>query len=168
MDIGEKPVQAWLKTKNNVCQTIDRVDYYKMGAVADTCEISAGWSEIGNIYDAVVKRLSEDIEVLGFAGGHASHSYMQGTNIYFTFLYMVENGVESARETYMRVVGIIMEETLKRGGSIAHHHGSGKYRTAWMPQEHGSSYPLLYMMKEALDPNHIQIAEQCRYDLRRS
>jgi FAD/FMN-containing dehydrogenase len=24
-----------------------------------------------------------------------------------------------------------------------------------MPQEHGSSYPLLYKLKEALDPNRI-------------
>jgi FAD/FMN-containing dehydrogenase len=48
-----------------------------------------------------------------------------------------------------------MEETLKRGGSIAHHHGSGKYRTRWMPEEHGSSYTLLRKLKDALDPNHI-------------
>lgn len=55
----------------------------------------------------------------------------------------------------MKVIGIILEETLKYGGSIAHHHGSGKYRTAWMPQEHGSSYQLMYRLKEALDPNKI-------------
>ena len=55
----------------------------------------------------------------------------------------------------MSVVSVIMEETLKRGGSIAHHHGSGKYRTRWMPEEHGSSYQLMYRLKDALDPNHI-------------
>jgi FAD/FMN-containing dehydrogenase len=48
-----------------------------------------------------------------------------------------------------------MEETLKRGGSIAHHHGSGKYRTRWMPEEHGSSYEIMYKLKNALDPNGI-------------
>jgi FAD/FMN-containing dehydrogenase len=55
----------------------------------------------------------------------------------------------------MKVISVIMEETLKQGGSIAHHHGSGKYRTRWMPEEHGSSYTLLRKLKEALDPNHI-------------
>ena len=55
----------------------------------------------------------------------------------------------------MKLIGIILDETLKRGGSIAHHHGSGKYRTQFMPREHGSSYPLMYRLKEAMDPNHI-------------
>ena len=48
-----------------------------------------------------------------------------------------------------------MEEVLRYGGSIAHHHGSGKYRTQWMPEEHGSSYSLMYKIKEALDPNGV-------------
>ncbi|HWQ57509.1 MAG TPA: FAD-linked oxidase C-terminal domain-containing protein, partial [Clostridia bacterium] len=66
-----------------------------------------------------------------------------------------EKGAEAAREDYMRVVSIILEETLKRGGSVAHHHGSGRYRTRFMPEEHGSSYELLYRLKDALDPNGI-------------
>ncbi|NLX93155.1 MAG: FAD-binding oxidoreductase, partial [Clostridiales bacterium] len=78
-----------------------------------------------------------------------------GTNIYFTFAFMEENGSESAQADYMDVIRVIMEETLKLGGSIAHHHGSGKYRTHWMPEEHGSSYPLMYKLKNALDPHHI-------------
>ncbi|MEG1615027.1 MAG: FAD-linked oxidase C-terminal domain-containing protein, partial [Oscillospiraceae bacterium] len=86
-------------------------------------------------YKGVTERLPNDIEELAYVGGHSSHSYMQGTNIYFTFAFMEENGSESAQADYMNVIKVIMEETLKRGGSIAHHHGSGKYRTAWMPQE---------------------------------
>ena len=37
----------------------------------------------------------------------------------------------------------------------AHHHGIGKYRTAWTAQEHGSAYPLLAGLKAAFDPNGI-------------
>ena len=80
---------------------------------------------------------------------------MQGTNIYFEFGFSVTEGVEQAEREYMHVISVIMEETLRYGGSIAHHHGSGKYRTAWMDQEHGSSYPLMYKLKEALDPKMI-------------
>jgi FAD/FMN-containing dehydrogenase len=79
---------------------------------------------------------------------------MQGTNIYFTFGFM-EDSAEKAQADYMRVLTVIMEETLRFGGSISHHHGSGKYRTRWMPEEHGSSYPLLYKLKDALDPKGI-------------
>lgn len=154
-DLGTKPVEHWLATRNDVCNDMDKPIYYNMGGVVDTCEISANWSAIGKIYDAVTKRLPEEIPSLILCGGHSSHSYMQGTNIYFEFGFLVNEGYTQAEEEYMHIVRIIMEETLKYGGSIAHHHGSGKYRTPWMPQEHGSSYPLMYKLKDALDPNHI-------------
>lgn len=154
VDLGEKPVQSWLKTRNDACYNMGTGHYYDIGAVADTCEISGNWDVIGKIYDGVTRRLPEEMETLAYVGGHSSHSYMQGTNIYFTFAF-VEEHAETAREDYMKVIGVIMDETLKHGGSIAHHHGSGKYRTQWMPMEHGSSYQLLYKLKEALDPSHV-------------
>ena len=48
-----------------------------------------------------------------------------------------------------------MEITLANNGSICHHHGIGKLRAQWMPQELGSSYQLLESIKHALDPNEI-------------
>lgn len=155
IDLGEKPVEIWLKTRNNVCKEMDEPVFYKMGAVIDTCEISANWDEIGNIYHAVLDRLTQEMPNLALIGGHSSHSYLTGTNIYFEFGFAVTEGAESASRDYMKVVGVIMDETLKRGGSIAHHHGSGKYRTPWMDKEHGSSYQLMYRLKKALDENQI-------------
>ncbi|MDR2071496.1 MAG: FAD-binding oxidoreductase [Treponema sp.] len=155
VDLGTRPVESWLKIRNDVCSHMDEPVYYRYGVVADTCEISAPWSGIGEIYKAVRERLPREMPNLVSIGGHSSHSYIQGTNIYFTFGFIVKNGAESARTDYMKVISAIMEETLKRGGSIAHHHGSGKYRTRWMPEEHGSSYALLRKIKEALDPNRI-------------
>ncbi|MDR1443676.1 MAG: FAD-binding oxidoreductase, partial [Treponema sp.] len=154
-DLGKRPVESWLKTRNDVCYHMDEPVYHRHGVVADTCEISAPWSGIGAIYEAVRERLPREMPNLVSIGGHSSHSYIQGTNIYFTFGFIVKDGAESARPDYMKAVSVIMEETLKRGGSIAHHHGSGKYRTKWMPEEHGSSYTLLRKLKEALDPNRI-------------
>jgi len=163
IDLGEKPVQAWLETRNDECKHMDKPTYSKYGAVADTCEISANWSEIGSIYNAVKARLPEELPNLIYVGGHSSHSYQTGTNIYFTFGYLAgknpsnkaENSEDTVEKDYMQVIRVIMEETLARGGSIAHHHGSGKYRTQWMPEEHGTSYPLMYALKNALDPNGI-------------
>ena len=154
--LGTKPVESWLETRNDISNELEETSeqLYAMHACADTCEISAGWSEIGEIYRAVCARAAEELENLILIGGHSSHSYSNGTNIYFQFLFQV-TGAHSCKEDYMHIIRIIMEETLARGGSIAHHHGSGKYRTAWMPQEHGSSYLLLRKLKEALDPNSI-------------
>lgn len=152
--LGEKPVQSWIVHRNDVCNDMDSDEYTAQGLVADTCEISACWSKIGKIYNAVLARVPAEMPHLYGIGGHSSHSYMQGTNIYFQFGFK-SRGVEYAEEDYMHVIRIIMEETLKEDGSIAHHHGSGKYRTKWMPEEHGTSYSLMYKLKEAMDPNKI-------------
>ena len=152
--LGEKPVQSWIVHRNDVCKAMDDDPYTAQGLVADTCEISACWSQIGKIYQAVLERVPVEMPNLYGIGGHSSHSYMQGTNIYFQFGFK-SRGVEFAEEDYMHVIRIIMEETLRYDGSIAHHHGSGKYRTQWMPQEHGTSYPMMYKLKEAMDPNKI-------------
>lgn len=154
--LGTKPVESWVEHRNDISNELEETSrqMYSMNTCVDTCEISAAWSQIGEIYKAVCQRMPEELENLIAVGGHSSHSYINGTNIYFQFLFQVcEKG--TVKEDYMHVIRIIMEETLKRGGSIAHHHGSGKYRTAWMPQEHGSSYELMYKLKEALDPNRI-------------
>ncbi len=154
LPLGKIPVNMWYKSRNDVCNDMDKPIYYNMGGIGDTCEISAGWSEIADIYETVIERLHNEIPGLAVAGGHASHCYSNGTNIYFQFMIR-EDDWRNAEQDYMSVIGVIMEETLKRGGSIAHHHGSGKYRTRWMPEEHGSSYELMYRIKDALDPNHI-------------
>ena len=153
--MGKAPVEHWLIHRNDVCQTLDSDERYRLHLVADTCEISANWSSIGKIYDAVVTRMPQEMENLAFIGGHSSHSYVQGTNIYFTFGFIAREDVKTVREDYMKLVSVIMEETLRFGGSIAHHHGSGKYRTQWMPQEHGSSYRLMNLIKNAVDPEKI-------------
>lgn len=153
-DLGKEFMEWWLIHRNDVNYELDSPKRYNMGITADTCEVSAMWSQIGNIYHAIVERLTEEMPNLVYIGAHSSHSYIQGTNMYFTFAYRVEEGMVTEQE-YMKLIGMLMEETLKRGGSIAHHHGSGKYRTKWMPQEHGSSYEVMLRLKDAMDPNHI-------------
>ena len=49
----------------------------------------------------------------------------------------------------------LVEEALRVGGSMVHHHGVGKYRTPWVEAEHGSSWRLLTGLKEAFDPHGV-------------
>ena len=56
---------------------------------------------------------------------------------------------------YLPIISIICEETLRFGGSIVHHHGIGKARAPWAPEEYGSSYRILEGLKAAFDPNGI-------------
>jgi alkyldihydroxyacetonephosphate synthase len=151
--LGSKPLEIWLVHRNDICDHLDM--YATQGAVADTCEISAMWSDIGPIYDEVIKRVSAEVPHLVAVTGHSSHSYTQGTNIYFMFGAMCAPSVEEAKKIYDQLFGIIMETTLKYNGSICHHHGVGRYRAQWMKKELGTAYTMLEKIKKAFDPNEI-------------
>ncbi|MBK1783770.1 FAD-binding oxidoreductase [Prauserella cavernicola] len=124
-----------------------------------TTEVSADWSVIGEIYDAVIARITGEyphVDDITMLGGHSSHSYQTGTNMYFVYDYRINCEPREEIEKYhIPINAIIVEETLARGGSMVHHHGIGKYRTPWTEQEHGSAYAVLRRLKEAFDPEGI-------------
>ena len=118
-----------------------------------TTEISADWSSINRIYDAAIARIRAEIRGITLLGGHSSHSYINGTNMYFNYFYDIDCAPELENdEYYFPIIDIICEETLRFGGSIVHHHGIGKARAAWVREEYGSSYGMLETLKRAFDP----------------
>lgn len=124
-----------------------------------TTEISADWSTIPTIYENVMKRVRGEFpraHDLTMLGGHSSHSYINGTNMYFVYNYSINCAPEDEMRVYHHPIQrIIVEETLKQGGSMCHHHGIGKYRNEWTKDEHGSAYYLLEKLKTAFDPKGI-------------
>ena len=122
-----------------------------------TTEISADWSSINEIYDAVIPRIRAEIEGMTLLGGHSSHSYINGTNMYFNYFYdLIDCEPEEENDKYYwPIIKIICEETLRFGGSIVHHHGIGKARAPWVREEYGTSYPMLEALKHAFDPNGV-------------
>lgn len=124
-----------------------------------TTEVSADWSSVGAIYDAVMHRIRTEYPHaadLTMLGGHSSHSYQTGTNMYFVYDYKINCEPREEIEKYHKPLNaIIVEEALRHGGSMVHHHGIGKYRAQWTEQEHGSAYQMLVRLKEAFDPRGI-------------
>lgn len=122
-----------------------------------TTEISADWSSIGKIYEAVLPRIRAEINGITLLGGHSSHSYINGTNMYFNYFYdLIDCEPEEENDKYyFPIISIICEETLRFGGSIVHHHGIGKARAPWVRDEYGSSFFMLETLKRAFDPNGI-------------
>ncbi len=90
-------------------------------------------------------------------GGHSSHSYQNGTNMYFVYDYnVVDCKPEEKIDKYHNPLNkIICEETIRLGGSMVHHHGIGKHRVHWSKLEHGSAWALLEGLKKQFDPNGI-------------
>ena len=149
--VGEAPVTHWLAERNNV-PSLSRSS--SAASSLDTIEVAADWDRIHALYSDVFAavRTVKDVVVVS---GHSSHSYPQGTNIYFTFVARPETPAE-AEATYLACWERTMEATLAAGGTICHHHGIGRMRTRWMAAEHGGrGSTLLRAVKRALDPNGI-------------
>ncbi len=125
-----------------------------------TTEVSGNWDIIHTIYENCLARIRKDfphLDDITMLGGHSSHSYQTGTNLYFVYDYdiKVHKPEEEISKYHIALNALIVEETLKAGGSMVHHHGIGKYRTPWTRNEHGSAYYILKGLKDQFDPNGI-------------
>jgi alkyldihydroxyacetonephosphate synthase len=155
-------IQQWFAHLNWGPEQIaaEREEIARTRSIGFTTEVSAGWSAIHDIYQAVCARMRAEVPDLEMVGGNSSHSYVNGTNMYFVYYYNVGDcpPEQEISRYHQPVNAIICEETLRHGGSIVHHHGIGKARTPWVKQEYGSSYPVLETLKRAFDPNGIMNA----------
>ncbi len=168
--VDSKLIENWFL---NLCWGEDKIqkeieDMIETKNCGFTVEVSALWSDVVKLYDNVIARIKKDFpraDDLIMLGAHSSHSYQNGTNLYFVFDYKVNCKPEEEIYTYHYPIhGMIIEETLKVGGSMAHHHGVGKYRTKWVKEEHGSAYTMLETLKGAFDPNGIMNTKNLYYN----
>jgi len=150
--MGERPVELWLERRNDVHE-FDQ--YISMGIIVDTIEVAAPWTRIADIYEQVTARLKAEVPELLVIMGHSSHSYIQGTNLYFIFGAQPPRDPAEVERVYWSVWERVMAITRECGGTICHHHGIGKLRARWVPEELGTAWPLLQRLKQVLDPNGI-------------
>ncbi len=157
--VAPKLIDRWFAQLNWDPSNIEeeKREIMELNNICNTTEISADWSTIHSIYEVCIKRIADEIPDLTLLGGHSSHSYLNGTNLYFVYFYNVVDcePQEELTKYHLPIKKIIVEETIKAGGSMCHHHGVGKHRTAWIEDEYGSSYYMLKTLKEAFDPEGI-------------
>jgi alkyldihydroxyacetonephosphate synthase len=159
--LDEQRVRSWFDNLNWGQDKIDaeKKQMLETNHLGYTTEVSVDWSHVDELYASVMDRIrtsfdrADDLTMLG---AHSSHSYQTGTNLYFVYDYEIHCEPRDEIEVYHKPLNaIIVEEALRLGGSMVHHHGIGKYRTDWTAEEHGSAYELLARVKAALDPNGI-------------
>jgi FAD/FMN-containing dehydrogenase len=162
--VGEQRIRQWFENLNWGQDKIDAekaamLDHAHLGF---TTEVSVSWSRVSELFDAVMGRIRSEFPRAGdltMLGAHSSHSYQTGTNLYFVYDYTIRCSPREEIEVYHKPLNaIIVEEALRLGGSMVHHHGIGKYRTPWVRQEHGSAYFLLSTLKHAFDPKGVMNA----------
>ena len=124
-----------------------------------TTEVSIDWSGVAELFESVMRRARTEFPHaadLTMLGAHSSHSYQTGTNLYFVYDYDIScEPREEITEYHEPLNAIVVEEALRLGGSMVHHHGIGKYRTPWTLEEHGSAFELLRVLKDGIDPHGI-------------
>jgi FAD/FMN-containing dehydrogenase len=157
--IGKEAVEHWMVHRNDLCKRYGNPktaqEYRETKTLYATTEISASWTDIVKIYDDVMKNVTPKFPNLVMLGGHVSHSYINGTNIYFVYRLKL-NSPETANDEHSELVYAICREVLKYPtGGCVHHHGMGKRRVQFAKQEHGTSYPLMVALKDMMDPRYI-------------
>jgi len=157
--VEAKLIERWFAHLNwdpaNLAE--EKTEIMETKNICNTTEISGSWSIINGIYETCMQRVRDEIPDLTLLGGHSSHSYLNGTNLYFVYFYNVVDckPEEELTKYHLPIKKIIVEETIKAGGSMCHHHGVGKHRTPWIEDEYGSSYYILDTLKKAFDPNGV-------------
>jgi alkyldihydroxyacetonephosphate synthase len=157
-------IQQWFENLNWGQDKIDaeKADMLEHHHLGYTTEVSIDWSRVSELFDAVMSRIRSEFPRVGdltMLGAHSSHSYQTGTNLYFVYDYTINSSPREEIGVYHKPLNaIIVEEALRLGGSMVHHHGIGKYRTPWVTQEHGSAYYLLSTLKHAFDPEGVMNA----------
>jgi len=157
--VGTKAVDHWFENRNKTTDFLGSEGEHQI--FRDThvytfpMEICATWSEIGKIYEDVIKTLPEMIPEIVMLGGHVSHCYSNGTNVYFVASIKVDEPSECVKVQYA-TLDALCEVVLKYpDATIVHHHGIGRMRVGRMKEEHGTSYPLLKAIKDTFDPKGI-------------
>jgi len=159
--VEDSLVQQWFDNLNWGQDKIDRekADMLAHSHLGYTTEVSVDWSRVVELYESVMLRVRAEFahaDDLTMLGAHSSHSYQTGTNLYFVYDYTIGCDPRDEITQYHEPLNaIVVEEALRLGGSMVHHHGIGKYRTPWTAEEHGSALELLVRVKKALDPHGI-------------
>ncbi|MFN2388841.1 MAG: FAD-binding oxidoreductase [Actinomycetota bacterium] len=120
-------------------------------AAVDTMEVSGTWSILRPLYHSMKDALAAEADLVGC---HLSHVYPDGGCLYFT-LASASSDDEQAGRTLNRWWEVGMPACLGAGGSISHHHGIGRTKARWLPDELGGWWDVLVAVKAALDPAGI-------------
>lgn len=154
-------IESWFDNLNWGQDKIDaeKREMLEKARLGYTTEVSIDWSGVEELFESVMRRARTEFPRaadLRMLGAHSSHSYQTGTNLYFVYDYDINcEPREEITEYHEPLNAIVVEEALRLGGSMVHHHGIGKYRTPWTHEEHGSAYRLLRTLKDGLDPRGI-------------
>jgi alkyldihydroxyacetonephosphate synthase len=126
-----------------------RDDLNDFGIVIDTLECAVAWDQIEYVWENVRRYCKQRPKTIVMS--HCSHFYPQGTNLYFIFIGKFEN-----IEEFVEYQSGILDNIVKHGAALSHHHGIGKLFAPWFENCIGKNQlEVMRALKRYFDPNNI-------------
>lgn len=146
--LGPGPARHWLAHRYGI--SYRQAPVFIAGGFADTMEVAAPWSRLGELYGAVREALGRHAVVMA----HLSHAYPDGCSIYFTFAGAGRDDADCERR-YDRAWSDALDATVRAGGTLSHHHGVGRSKATKLGAELGVGVELVAAVRQAHDPAGI-------------
>jgi alkyldihydroxyacetonephosphate synthase len=127
------------------------------GLVVETFETAQQWSSHRALYETVRDGVERQMSLAGMTGivmCHLSHAYRDGASLYFTVI--ASPGPGGGAESWRAVKAAAAEAIRAGGGTLSHHHATGRDHLPWLQDEIGSlGIQTLAAIKQTLDPAGI-------------
>jgi len=125
-----------------------REDLNDYGILIDTLEAGVTWDKLHRLHQGVRAYVKSRPDTMCMT--HASHFYPQGTNLYFIFIARMDV------DEYVAFQSGIIDQIIKHGGTLSHHHGVGRMLGPWMEGHLGpEQMAILRALKQHFDPHNI-------------
>ncbi len=126
-----------------------REDLNDFGIMIDTLECAVRWDQVREVHARVRAFVKSRPQTICMT--HLSHSYPQGTNLYFIFIARMA-GVDE----YLRMQYGVLDAIQKSGAAMSHHHGIGKQTGPWLEAQIGPEcMDAVRALKAHFDPHNI-------------
>lgn len=146
MSLTAYPVKEWEKGRFRDPYLRDALQDY--GIIIDTMECSVSWDLMPKVHRGLREFCKSRPQTICMT--HMSHVYPQGANLYFIFIARMED------EEYIKYQKGILDEYIKNGAAISHHHGIGKTFGPWLEHCIGSNeMEIIRTLKKHFDPHNI-------------
>jgi alkyldihydroxyacetonephosphate synthase len=148
--------EHWWARRNDLAATYRRImgpeRIFGPGTLTDTVEVAALWSRLPRLYAAVRDALVRHCEAVAC---HLSHVYRSGASLYFTILVRGPDD-RDVEARYLAAWAAAVRSCIGAGGTMTHHHGVGRLKVAFLPEELGEvGVDVLRSIKGAVDPRAI-------------
>ena len=155
-DLGSAYGEHWWEHRNDAVDTYRRImgpdRAFGSGVVVDTIEVAGLWSAVPRLYEGIRAGLAAHAQAVVC---HLSHLYRSGSSLYFTFLVSGSDD-RDAEARYLAAWDEAVRCCAAVGGTLTHHHGVGRLKSAFLAGELGTTgVDVLTKIKAALDPEGI-------------